>query len=251
MSRLYSHGHDEAEGAHRARLPAVPLPGLSAAVPRADRPPVHRSPGPDRQRAARRALASPREARLRGQPRADPRLGGPRRPAARGSAAREAGAATPAAPDPWTRPTCTSPGAGALALAPSTARGGSSPPCAARPGTRMLPGASCGAWSTWPSARRRASRRRPLRPTGGRSAGSWGARCDTDAINPCPTASSRTTGPSRSALARCAASGDSRLLCGAVPRSLRADRTAASVNDGVRRSRWPSSDGSSSRAGGQ
>ena len=39
MSRLYIHGHDEAEGAHRARLPAVPLPGLSAAVQRADRPP--------------------------------------------------------------------------------------------------------------------------------------------------------------------------------------------------------------------
>ena len=39
MSRLYIHGYDEAEGAHRARLPAVPLPGLSAAVQRADRPP--------------------------------------------------------------------------------------------------------------------------------------------------------------------------------------------------------------------
>ena len=62
--------------------------------------------------------------------------------------------------------------------------GGSSPPCAARAGTRMLPGASCGAWSTWPSARRRASRRMPLRPTGGRSAGSWGERCDPDASNP-------------------------------------------------------------------
>ena len=35
MSRLYIHGHDEAEGAHRARRPAVPLPGLSAAVQRA------------------------------------------------------------------------------------------------------------------------------------------------------------------------------------------------------------------------
>ena len=34
------------------------------------------------------------------------------------------GAATPAAPGPWTRPTCTSPGAGALSIAPSTARGG-------------------------------------------------------------------------------------------------------------------------------
>ena len=102
MSRLDIHGHDEAEGAHRARRPAVLLPGLSAAVPRADRHPVHRSPGPDRQRAARRALASPRyarrpgrrraapPARRRGPPRADPRLGGPRRPAARGSAAREA-----------------------------------------------------------------------------------------------------------------------------------------------------------------
>ena len=102
MSRLDRHGHDEAEGAHRARLPAVPLPGLSAAVQRADRHPVHRSPGPDRHRAARRALASPRyarrpgrrraapPARLRGQPRADPCLGGPLRPAARGSAAREA-----------------------------------------------------------------------------------------------------------------------------------------------------------------
>ena len=32
MSRLYIHGHDEAEGAHRARLPAVP---------RADRPPFN------------------------------------------------------------------------------------------------------------------------------------------------------------------------------------------------------------------
>ena len=39
MSRLYIHGHDEAEGAHRARLPAVPLPGLPAALQRADRPP--------------------------------------------------------------------------------------------------------------------------------------------------------------------------------------------------------------------
>ena len=102
VSRLYIHGHDEAEGAHRARLPAVPLPGVSAAVQRAARPPMHRSPGPDRHRAARRALAAPRyarrpgrrraapPARRRGQPRADPRLGVPRRPAARGSAARDA-----------------------------------------------------------------------------------------------------------------------------------------------------------------
>ena len=112
VSRLDIHGHDEAEGAHRARLPAVPLPGLSAAVPRADRHPVHRSPGPDRQRAARRALASPRHAqrprrrraappaRRRGPPRADPRLGGPRRPAARGSAGARSGAVRPAAPGP-------------------------------------------------------------------------------------------------------------------------------------------------------
>ena len=159
-------------------------------------------------------------------------------------------AATPAAPGTWTRPPCKSPGAGALAIAPSTARGCSSTPCSARTGTSMLPGASCGAWLTWPSASRRASRLMPIRPTGGRSAGSWGARCDPDASNPGTTASSRTSGPSRSALARCSASGASRLLCGAVPRSLRADRTAASVNDGVRRSRWPSSDGSSQRAGG-
>ena len=62
--------------------------------------------------------------------------------------------------------------------------GGSSTPCAARTATSLLPGASCGAWSTWPSARRSASRRRPIRPTGGRSAGSWGARGDTDAITP-------------------------------------------------------------------
>ena len=161
------------------------------------------------------------------------------------------GAATPAAPGPWTRPPGKAPGAGALASAPAPARGCASPPCAARPGTSMLPGASCGAWSTWPSARRSASRLMPIRPTGGRSAGSRGARGDPEASNPCTTASSRTTGPSRSALARCSASGASRLLCGAVPRSMRADRTAASVNDGVRRARWPRSAGSSQRAGGQ
>ena len=65
--------------------------------------------------------------------------------------------------------------------------GGSSTPCAARTGTRMLPGASCGAWSTWPSASRSASRRRPIRPTGWRSAGSWGSkgrhRCHQSLIN--------------------------------------------------------------------
>ena len=49
---------------------------------------------------------------------------------------------------------------------------------------KQAPGASCGAWSTWPSASRSASRLMPIRPTGGRSAGSWGERCDTDAINP-------------------------------------------------------------------
>ena len=96
------------------------------------------------------------------------------------------------------------------------------------------------------SASRRASRLMPIRPTAGRSAGSWGERCDPDAINPGTTASSRTTGPSSSALARCSASGASRLLCGAVPRSMRSDSTSASVNDGVSRSRWPISDDASS-----
>ena len=136
-----------------------------------------------------------------------PRLGGPLRPAARGPRCERSGAARPAAPGTWTRPPGRWPGAGALATAPSTARGCSSTPGAARTGTSTPPGASCGAWSRWPSASRRASPRTSLRPTDERSAGSWDGRSCTGRIHTATTSRNRTTARCSSAIIRCSVSG--------------------------------------------
>ena len=164
--------------------------------------------------------------------------------------ARSVGAA-PAAPGTWTRPTCRSPGAGALSTAPSTARATS--------------------WTSRRSAHRdkHAARRflRRLVDVAERKP----PRVTTDAHPPYRRAIRGILGrtvptpmqaileqPHRAGpLGRQAAlSPDARLrelrVCCAVLFRVRCGcaRTSASVNDGVSRSRWPSSDGSSQRAGG-
>ena len=139
--------------------------------------------------------------------------------------------------------------AGVLSTASSTAMATSSTPCAASTAISTPPGASCGAWWTWPSARRSASRRTRSRRTAERSAGSWGERCGTDAASTCTTSPSTAAGPSSSAITPCWASGVSRPPPGSVPRSMSSGRTSAFANDRADPFLWSTSDSFSSRAG--
>ena len=178
VSRLDSHGHDEAERAPRARAPAVPLSGLSAAVQRADRHPCTdlQDPTDSVRLAVRWRLREQRGVRDVAERLLQRGFEGSHEPI-------RAWECRAAAPGPG-RDRRARRRALVLSRARPRPRGGLLDSRAARPRDTRLPGASCGAWSTWPSARRSASRRRPIRPTGGRSAGSWGARGDTDAITP-------------------------------------------------------------------
>ena len=143
-----------------AHSPAGPADGAPTNVGRG----LQRPALPDGRRAARRApggcatrsaAATSLRCGSNGAAPSPPRRSGGGRAASRRAslrgAARRVGAA-PAAPGPWTRPTCRSPGAGALSTAPSTGRAPSWTPGAARTATRTPRGASCGAW--WDVAER-------------------------------------------------------------------------------------------------
>ena len=102
-----------------------------------------------------------------------PSRSGTGRAAARRSGRTRSGpsaAAAPGSPGPSMRPPCRARAAGATYIGPSIARGPSSIRGGGRSATRMPPGASCGAWWTWPSASPSVSRRTRIRRTAERSA---------------------------------------------------------------------------------
>ena len=251
--------HQPAEAAHLPRLPHIRLSRLPEGLQRTVGHGLQRPALPAGRRAARRAPAAARHPQLPRHrcdaartgllrhPRDDPGLGVPLRAARHCAAPREASGPR-LVPGRDRRA-----GGRALVLSRARPRPRGRPPGrqaqrAPRPGRRaVLPAAPGGRGRAHAAAQ---SRRTSIRRTGGRSAGSSGGRSGTDAARTGTTAPSTATGRCSSAPTPCGASEVSSPPRAFARRSMRAGTPSALASDAATLSRWPSSDGSSSHAGG-